>query len=95
MSYIQYDRLLFSYDISDTAKILYAIIKSRCDYCDTKELQTYYTIDELMQITHKSRPTIISAIKQLEQHKMLYVKRVSGCKSVYYARKLLRKGDKL
>ena len=90
--YIKFNREYFELDISDTSKLIYALMISREEWCSKqsdrtkKEIRMQYTIAELMRITKHSKQTIISSIQELESKYLVYVYKEPGKPNKYEMR---------
>lgn len=83
--YIKLPRELLSVRLSSSAKIIYALMLSRCDWIDStnKDLELMYTISDLSSKLCMSRKAVIRAIKELEQACLLMVCKTVGLPNTY------------
>lgn len=84
--YIKLPRdILYNKSISCTAKIIYAMIAARESWIDNKclELDNTYTVNELADKLNINRKTVIRAIQQLEEARLIYAYRTTGKPTVY------------
>lgn len=80
--YIPYPRFLLSLPLNETARLVYCLILSRIQLSQSngwvdEEGRVFcrYTIESLMEDTHKSKSTIVTALSDLEKQGLLMRRR--------------------
>ena len=92
--YIPYARFLLDIPLSETARLVYSLILSRLQLSrsngwvdEQNRIYCRYTIQSLMEETGKSKSTIISTLRDLEDHGLIHrLRRGAGNANILYLR---------
>lgn len=88
--FVKLDRELLDYDISDTAKIIYALMMDRRLYYERIGIEKLtYTNKELRDDMHRHKDTITKAIKELEKVGLIASHKTQGKETTYILRPLV------
>lgn len=87
--YIKFERKLFDYPISNNARVIYALLKSREDLNEKlqmrygKEYELKYTNRELQKLLGLSNKPITKAINELDEQGLIVAYKEPGKETTY------------